>query len=89
MPTYIIRTWEVGTVTNTCATTRKQRPAAVNEMWRQTYATLAAFGKLDTVAAWEVKREVDACDDLLPEGEQRSVNISNTGYSVTISRGAL
>lgn len=87
MATYTIRTWQIDTITQACIKTRKRRDAAMNEMWRQAYAVLAAFGKLDTEVAYKVRAEVEKCDDILSEGEQRNVVISNTGYSVTISRG--
>lgn len=86
---YTIRTWETESITSPQVATRKRIDAAVNEMWRQARAVLAAFGKLDTVAAYAVRDAVNACEDILPEGEQRTVTISNTGYTVTISRGGI
>lgn len=53
------------------------------------YEQLAAHGKLDTIAAHETMRQINDTHDILEariSDRARTILISNTGYSLTITR---
>lgn len=52
------------------------------------YDKLEAFGKLDTLSAHEVMRQIHDASDILQERvmRERSLPISNTRYTLTIER---
>lgn len=64
------------------------RSQAIHAMRKLAYSQLEAFGKLDTQAAHDVMAAIARCDDILPPQAQRTVTISNTGYSITLANTA-
>jgi len=82
---YRITCWHDATFTAHETTTRATRQAAFQQAYRMAYDQLEAFGKLDTQSAWNVRRDIEMRNDIMQVGEQRSVSISNTGYSVTVN----
>lgn len=85
MARYIIRTLDDDS--NTVAICqRSTRTSAADAAYRFAYEALKAFGKLDTVAAHTVRNAMATWDDLLPVGDWRSLQISNTGKRVLMSR---
>jgi hypothetical protein len=86
MAQYIVTKWHLETITKVSQEWVRQRPAAFNRLYARGRDTLAAFGKLDTIAAHAFRDAVNMADDLMAVGTQRAFSISNTGYSVTIER---
>ena len=64
------------------------RSQAIHGMRLLAYAALQASGKLDTIAAHKVMAAIDRCDDIMPPQHSQHVEISNTGYDLTISNTA-
>lgn len=86
MASYVVRIWDVAAIVKERETRHRTRPAAFNALRLAVYDVLAAFGKLDTAAAWKALQLVQALDDLMAPGEQRAIEVSNTGKSVSIVR---
>lgn len=64
------------------------RPQAIHGMRKLAYDRLAAVALLDTEAAHNVMRAIDKADDILPPQDQRTIVISNTGYTITLANTA-
>ena len=60
------------------------RTQAIHGMRKAAYEVLGNFGKLDTIAAVNVMTAIGHCDDIIPPQDQKSVEISNTGFTLTI-----
>lgn len=88
MATYIIRLWNTETNDTLVESTRAARVEADDCAYTLAYETLAAFGKLDTPAAWRVCNALGEWDEYMPMGTHRSLEISNTGRTLTLSRTA-
>lgn len=88
MAEYIVRVWDIASITKQREVVRKTRPAAFYAYRKAVYDVLAAFGKLDTEAAHHAMAVATAHDDLLQVGEERGLEVSNTGQSVKIIRKA-
>lgn len=63
-------------------------PQAIHGAKKLAYDKLEGFGKLDTIAAHEVMRQINDASDILAEKvmKKREILISNTGYHLTIER---
>jgi hypothetical protein len=86
MAEYQITRWNTETITKLGEATRRTRTSAANLAYRYAYESLKAFAKLDTKAAHAVRDAMVKWDDLLPIGDQRVIEISNTGHSVVMVR---
>lgn len=87
MAQYTVKTWNDETMTTLRdVTVFRHMGYAIEEAYSQAYASLEAFGKLDTQAAHNVMSAIERANDLLPIGEQRSIPVSNTGRTIIISR---
>lgn len=87
MSKYVVRTLNSSNI-ETRVITRRSMLSAFYWFDLSVYDVLKASGKLDTTAAWEAMRQVQALvqqGDIRP-GDSRSILVSNTGYSVSIEK---
>lgn len=88
MAKYVIRIWDEASLTKEREEIRRTRPSAFTCYQQAVYDVLAAFGKLDTEAAYHAIAASEAAADLMQIGYQRGMLVSNTGKRVNISRVA-
>ena len=88
MASYVVRIWDLDSITKERETTHRTSPAAFNAFELAVYDVLAAFGKLDTQAAYFAMEAARKAQDIMQVGEDRGVTVSNTGKSVKILRVA-
>jgi len=86
MAHYVIRVWDIATITKQREVDRSTLPSACRAFKIAVYDTLKAFAKLDTQAGHDAMAEAEKLCDILPIGESRNIEVSNTGQSVTIER---
>lgn len=86
MAEYIVRVWDTEHIIKKRELTRRTRPSAFLAYERAIYDTLAAFGKLDTVAAHAAMTLAVAQNDIMQPGEARQIAVSNTGHTVSVQR---